>query len=248
MFDASFFDINNTLFDECRSKIDEHNKLSYKSVSLSSKTVSYTFIDNGYPTDAIAKEIAVFYELFATQKIQCIRLLNIIESLNYTYEDLQLHMERSDDALVKLLTSLSDTRVQLSDLHMRIYENINRQTNNFIEYIKSQDTDDLKPMIKTIFVCMTQDGIDSYMDIDVDMRVFIPIGTKIIKTMYDRINNDGLSGFVYRLSNKLKQKVLNMKLSSYETVFDMNRLQTFGIVPDDGPNCDLKYIAKKLLG
>jgi len=94
MFDTTNFDLNNTLIDECKKLIDEHNKLSYVPVSLQMETVLYTYISKSIPKDQLANELISFYEIFTYQMVVAYNLKQIIDSINYTHEDLILHIER----------------------------------------------------------------------------------------------------------------------------------------------------------
>jgi len=248
MFDTTNFDLNNTLIDECKKLIDEHNKLSYVPVSLQMETVLYTYISKSIPKDQLANELISFYEIFTYQMVVAYNLKQIIDSINYTHEDLILHIERSDDTILQLMTSLTGIRLKMMDYHTNILNNISKQTDIFIAYIASESVQNMSAFIDVVFICMLQNNIDQYIKIEPNSKYFIGIGAKIIEKLYYQINKSNLSAYTHSKINDLKQSILSTKTQLYTPFDSINKLQTFNLFPNDGNNMTIKEAMSKLFG
>jgi len=241
-----FFDLNSKLIEECQKLIAQHNNLSYKKVELNIPSISYSFISSKSVTDPTAITIIEFYEIFTSQMISISSLDNIIVSTLYTSEDLSLHIDRSEDSITAIFSSLINARAQLIELRTRLSDNIDRQTNKLIESIVV--VDDLRSVIDVIFICMNQTSLDRHITIAKDARFFIPIGMRIIEQLFDQITEKNMVEYIHQLGDKLKQVVLSMEPHYHEQLGSLNRLQTFGLVPDDGTNQNLREVIDTLLG
>jgi len=241
-----FFDLNTKLLEECKLLIKQHNDLSYRDVELYSPSIYYSFISSKSLKDTTAIEIAKFYESFTSQMISIDSLTHVIDLTLYTSDELSLHIDRSGDSIAMIFSSLIQARAQLIELHMRIVENINRQIDVLIESI--HHVEDLRSVIDTLFICMNQSKLGQHIIIKDDARFFISVGVRIIERLYNQIEEEHFIEYVNNLNNQLKQSILSTKIEYYKNSDSINRLQTFGLVPDDGPNYSLSSMVDKLFG
>ncbi len=248
MFDTTHFDLNETLFEESRKLIAEHNGISYTDVSLEMPSVVYTYISKKVPTDASSTELISFYELFTHQRITAYNIKRIIDSIDYSHEDLTLNIDRSDSGILQLMTSLTGIRLRLIDFHESIMANIDRQVDSFADYINTTTVSNLSVFIDAVFTCMTQDGLDKHVDIEPNSRYFLPVGARLIELLYAQIQASNLMDVVHAKTDMVKQSVLSVKQDMHAQFDVVNRLQTFNLYPGDGQNVDLKTALSMLFG
>ena len=251
MYEASRLKNNINIFDECKKLIVQHNDLSYKKVKLDVPSITYDMINNTKVKikDSCALDIIRFYEDYTSQIIMIKELKTIIDSVSYTNEDLMIHIDRSHDSIVQIFSALTETRRHLEECHERIIANVASDVDTFIEYIKSNigDSPDGDEIIDVVFKCMHQTNLAKKLNIDDLEPTFIDVGRRLIEVMYDKLHlsEDQLST-IRILVDELKRKILKVNLDSVHT--SINRLQRFGIVPDDGDNIGIREAMKKLLG
>ncbi len=248
MFDFTRLSINDSLITECTKLVVDHNKASYKKVALQIPTVEYRFIKSKESgSDDISKEIIAFYERYTTQMYAHILLKDIVKETEYTYDDVALHIDMSTDSIVKLLTNLEVTHTKLLEHTDSIKANADAAIGLFIDYLRGKlsSSNSISHIISTVFICMTQAGL-SKANVDESLRPFIPVGVRIIGLLHDlHLVTDADIQTIKLKADQLKQITLGAATDTNVTV---NRLQRFGIVPDNGPNQTLQQILKKLFG
>ena len=251
MFDAPHLKLNDKLIDESSKLVEEHNRLSYESVAFNNPSISFNTIKpkNVKITDKPSQEIIQFYETYTQQMIISAKLGSIIDSINYTNEDLAIHIDRSSDAIVQIFSSLTEVRHKLRDINDQVKSNISKDVALFVEYMNTlMSSHDVGAVVKTIFICMKQNGLLEKLGEAAKDRYFIYVGIKLIEMLY---KNSLLSAterqLILDLNRELKQDVLGVGSEIKETV-KMNYLQTFGIVPDEGTNTSLHDVIQKLFG
>ncbi len=246
MFDVSLYDLNETLIGECRKLIEEHNSQSYTKVSLSTPMIEFSFISNTKPDDIPSKELTIFYEQYTYQRVAIFNISNIIDSSDYSKEDLSLNIDRSEGSILQLMGSLTGIRMKMIEFKETMESNIEKQIINFIDYLKTLKIDNLRTFLETLFTCMVQIGIDQYVDIETDSHYFVSVGVKIIESFYESIKYNELTEFIRIKLNELKQIVLKIKPRAYGTYDSVNRFQTFNMSPNDGENVSLRQALKIL--
>lgn len=240
---------NYKLIKECIALLEEHNKLSYKNESLVLTPIEFAMIKpkHGTQKDSVSLKIIQFYEAYTSQMIVVSKLKKIIEAIAYTNEDLSLHIDRSQDSIVQIFSSLTKNRTQLIKKHTTILHNLEKETEVLIQQITSAltETTNLNEVISTIFVCMEQNGLPDEIRTE---RPFILVGSKLIESFHKSkkllITHTDL---IEELNGRLKKVVLNVSdVNRPEQT--LNRLQQFGIVPDEGDNTNLKALIHDLFG
>lgn len=248
MFEFTRLSINDSLIADCTKLVVDHNKASYKKVSLQPSTVEYRFIKSKESgSDDISKEIITFYERYATQMYTHILLKDIVKQTEYTYDDVALHIDMSSDSIVKLLTSLEVAHTTLLEHTNNIKANADAEIGLFVDYLRGKisSSSNIAAIVSTVFICMTQTGL-AKSNVDESLRPFIPVGVRIIGLLHDlQLLTDADVQSIKLKADLLKQATLN---ANTEPNVSVNRLQCFGIVPDDGPNQTLQQILKKLFG
>ncbi len=247
MFDNTSFELNDTILGECRKLISEHNKLSYVDISLDVSSISYSFISKSIPRDPLLMELVSFYEIFTFQRISAYSLKNAIDLMDYTHEDLAMHVERSEDSIIQLMSSITGIRARLLEYYDNINANIINQTNTFIDYISHTNIDDISQFIDIIFVCMRQEGIETNVNIEPGSHYFVNPGSRLIEVIYPQIFKANLTSYVHSKLNELKQFILITRPSLHGSFEAINKLQTFNLLPDDGANVDIKTAISILL-
>ena len=252
MFDSTYMNKNNKLIKECERLIEEHNKLSYQEVSLNIPLISFDDIKPKYYKykNVICKEIVQFYEKYAFQMIIVLKLKKIIESIQYTNEDLTLHIDRSSDSIIQLFSSLASIRFQLIESEDEMFKNISNDVEAFVKYFKSLLSPHihLDEVIEIIFICMKQKGLREKLGLDTSDRPFIHVGIKLIEILY-RSNMLSYKNIelIKAFNDDLKHAVLEVN-NTIQSMVSINRLQTFGLTPDEGNNCDIQTVINKLFG
>ncbi len=248
MFEHSKLNINETLIHDCAVLINEHNQRSYKKVSFQAPSVEYRFIKvKDIGKEPLSKEIISFYEAYSSQMYALHALKAVAKDTEYTYDDVALNIDMSSFSIVKLLSELEVAHTKLLEHIDNIEKNALSEISALEGYIKEVVTQDSNVMdiVSTVFVCMKQLGITKA-NIDESLRLFIPVGVRIISTLHElRLLSIDNIAFIKRQSDELKQIALSAAVSD---VTSINRLQQFGIVPDEGPNHPLQQILKTLFG
>lgn len=249
MFDTLHFEGNSDILQKCHKLVEEHNAISYKKVTFNPQTVEYRFITGSIKsTDPVSNLVVSCYESYSTQMYAIDQIKKIIDSTSYTNDNLSMNIDLSSDSIISLLSKLSFTHDKFLEYRDLLIANLYKQAEVCAEYIVSacSDKTDIKNVIDVIFVCMMQKGISHKIDVDEEIRPFISVGSKLIELLF---KNGKLSEELVldiRLKNdSFKQTILhNLKLQTQ----NINKLQTFGLVPDEGPNRHLSEIINTLFG
>ena len=254
MFEPAKLQINQTLFVEVEKQLVAHNEVSYKKLTLIVPEVDFQIVnhDRQKHSGSADVEIMTFFGKYVSQSIAIDKLEMIVQSMSYTNEELAIHIDRSHDAILKIFSSLVETKIRLTDLLEQIKLNLKSEEKSFVEYMKSlfasSEVDDIASSIKVIFKCMLSKGLQKSLRVDDCSRVFIEIGYGLIEAMYDaKALTADHRELIKTLNDELKQHVLQVTspVSSNQT---FTKLQTFGIVPDEGENVSLNTVMEKLLG
>lgn len=249
MFDPKHFDTNKTLLQECRKLIGDHNASSHAKVVFNEPTIEYRFISSSKTkSDPITDAIGSFYEQYTSQVYSTKILKTILGSTNYTSESLAMNIDLSSDSIMALLSKLSITREKLLECQARIVDNLHKQVDAFIQYIESsvsEDTD-VQNVIEVVFTCMAQKGLSNKVDVVEEDRPFIVVGSKIIEALVRRaLLTEELILLIKSKNDILKQTILH---NPSIQVHHVNKLQTFGLIPNEGPNKTLSEVMKDLFG
>ncbi len=247
MFDATLFKSNDALFEQCHAAIKQHNNISYQKVEFKLPTVEFKFISTLSPKDSLSKEIVMFYETYSAQMIASGAIKNIVGNINYTNEDLVLHIDRSEDSILQILSSLTKVRIELEELHARIMKNIISQSEQFIDYVSGVATNDYSELAQVVFICMEEKGLENKIETHGINNSFISVGVDILKRIQTNASPDVISA-IHTMNSKLKHVVLNARPALQEHIANINRLQTFGLVPDEGETKTLKECMHALYG
>ncbi len=245
MFDTTNFDLINTLIDKCHVLVKDHNKLSYTQLQLKPASVSYSYISKEIPKDSVALDIVAFYEIFTYQSIAIGKISMAISKMEYSYNDLMINLNRSDDSIIKTLSELTGIRQQLIDYTESISTILTKQTDIFIEYMRTQFPKNIQSVIDVVCICMLQKNLETSVDIDTVDKFFIPIGVRLIEGFSSQIFNDGLVEYVRQKINYVKQNILMVKQLGKSTNA-INRFQTFNIFPDEGRNVNIQTAMRVL--
>lgn len=252
MFDSNQINDNNKLIKECEKLIIDHNKISYKQVSLNIPSISFEMINPNFFkfNDPLSAEIIDMYENYLPQMIAVSKLKKIIDMIEYTNEDLSIHINQSSDSIVQIFSSLSHTRMKLIKLYDVMTQNLTIISNSFVNYFYKLITKDtnLAEIINTVFICMKQHGLSDKVGIDMNERYFIHIGIKLIGVLHkSNLLTSNHVDLIKTLNDDLKQVILSVDNRMHRNIA-FNRLQTFGLTPDEGSTFTLKYIIQKLFG
>ena len=250
MFELSNLKKNKKLIDDCAKLIEKHNQLSYQTVHFIAPSVNFDSIKPKRTSvnDHVSLEIIKFYEIYVSQMLTTTKLESIIDSINYTNEDLSIHIDRSTDSILQIFSSLAEIRYKLIDANQNINNNITLDVSLFVDHVKTLITDKsaIDEILSVIYICMKQDGLSDSKDFT--DRYFIYVGTKLIKMMHGKgIFTEKDIRHINDLNDDLKRVVLSAN-DNIKDVVKINSLQTFGLVPDEGPNVDLPNAMKRLLG
>lgn len=252
MSDAPRLKKNAKLISECATLLEEHNKLSYKEIFLITPTVEFNSIKpkGRSPKDPVSLSIISFYETYTSQMITIAMLKKIINDIAYTNEDLSLHIDRSQDSIIRIFSSLTKNRIEISNRHMTIIENLEEETKSFIDQTVSiiRDDTNIDEVISVIFICMEQAGLPIPIGYDPTERPFILVGSRLLAAFNEskQLATPQIN-VIRKLNSKLKQSILGAA-DKTESQLSINQLQRFGLVPDDMDNTSLKHAIDDLFG
>lgn len=248
MFDTLHFETNKTLIQEANKLISEHNTLSYKKANLLIQNVEYKFIRGAKSNNQLSDMLIAFYEEYSTQMYVFYQLKEIVDSTSYTTDSLAMNIDLSSDSIGLLLSKLSATRDKLEEITERILNNVHKQAEISCEYIAKtcDENTDIKNVLDVMFSCMIQTGLGSKIDVDESLCPFISVGAKLIELLfkYSKLTPSIVS-YIKQENDKLKQKILKISNIRHQK---LNKLQTFGLTPEEGPNITLADLIHKLFG
>lgn len=259
MFESPNFKTNIELLGDCAKLVEQHNRLSYQTLSLRVPAVAYSVISkqpDKKNRDPVSTDIISFYESYTGQMATAEKLRELIGTMVYTVDDLTIHIDLSTDSIMEILAALTDTRSKLEEKHARIIENISSATDSLISHIRDQfnDSTNYDNVITTVFTCMKQQGLGDKTDLNEHDHLFVPVGVRIIAEMHQtkRLTDQQIS-MIKSCNNEMKQVLLGVAQSDKQTAVQgdrarVNHLQTFGFVPSEGMNTNLDVVVGKLLG
>ncbi len=237
MFETQHFESNESLIEECSKLVAKHNELSYQKVKLRLPTIEYKDISKTKPRAEVANDVARFYQVYTAQTIITKELQTLIDSMTYTTDDLGIHIDLSTDSIITILAGLTEVRDRLTEYQQRISNNCDAAVSDLIQSMKEKSLDEssISELIDVTFNCMIHRGSGEYL--------FIPVGAEILSTVQSQFSEQQIQ-LVKASNNDVKQMLLQSK-SLKQLPF--NRLQRFGLLPDEGCNCDFARIIKNLL-
>lgn len=233
------FDLNEEVIKRCQNLIKEHNKISYKNVSLDKPVIEL----KQKPKDAVSASIKRFFEKYVSQMVVVSQLQNIVDSISYTHEDISIHIDRSSDTIAQLFSSLTKNRFALTKCSDEIKVNLNSIALAFLDEVESaiDSNSDLSETIEIIGACMSDSRNEG--------MLFLYMGYRLIESL---VKSNFLSSTqklrIQTLNDDLKNTVLGTMRGHVDEPVKVNRLQTFGLVPDEGPPIDFQSVAKQLFG
>lgn len=235
MFEAELFKVNDALIDKCRELIKEKDSNdTLKPLELN--PIEYK--KRQALKNAISLEIVEFFETYILQNRLCQDLSTRIESVDHISEDLSININRSEEVIQQIFSDLMSLKADLIDIRDRMLKNLSSERSDFAKYLFQafeQPANHLE-VINLTFELMTQE-----MD-------FIPAGVLIIDSLHKTGYLDESQHLLINdLNTKLKQSLLLERPTTHVPP-PFHRLQTFGIVPDEGENKPLATIIKELFG
>jgi len=237
MFDQSRLDANDNLIRDCTNLIKQHNALSYVQVSLNLTSIPITATHKSQ--DPVSLQIIDFYQKYMQQLTMTERIKVITDTIAHTHEDLALHIDRSSDGIVEIFSTLTKNRMKLLEHHETLVANLKSASQSFINYIPSVVSPSTKMMevIDLIFKLMTAHS------------EFIRTGSGLIESIYksNELSTDHLTS-IRELNSKLKHQLIESPPTLDTTKPTVNRLQTFGLTPNEGPNVSINEVLSQLFG
>lgn len=241
--------------DEIKKKalevIKSHNDLSYQQVSLILPTIPFDMHDK--LTDPISKDIVAFFKDRTAHRVLSINLNAVINSIEYTTGDLSMHIDRSDATIADILSDLIVHRMKLTKLHEELEVAMKLWISQFVELIVQTATADsnTNEIVRVLFACMGQRHLrQQFSDKGVDLsHDFIPVGLVILSAFSASFTeSDRL--LIRVLNRDLKNSVLRTDddVNNDESEKVINRLQTFGLAPDEEAPMSLSVAMKELFG
>lgn len=252
MFVSKDLDKNDKIINDCKKLIQEHNKLGFESYEFDDNLITFDHIKPKQfkYKDSISTTIITFFEQYVSQMSSTMRINHIIESTEYTNEDLSIHIDRSTDSILQIFSALSEKRLKLMNHYDDIIRNVQTASELFVQYVSSNMSEktNLEEVITVIFICMSQSvSIDKATDSS-DERPFIPIGIQLIRIIRaSKFLTPYHIEHIRNLNEGLKKDVLSSS-QRMQTSSRMNKLQRFNITPDEGPNQELSFVVEKLFG
>ena len=246
MYDLSYLKSNDKLIIQCQKLIDDHNKISYKKVEVVIPLITFDLVNlkRFKPKDPISLEIVNMFAKYVSQMIFLDRLDRIIESIQYTNEDLTIHFDRSTETVLQIFSSLASIRNQLISQYEQMLNNSKLEINAFISFITKLITQstNFNEVIQIIYTSMSLNGIEG------EYKPFLPIGIQLIDLLYkSNLLSTNQIFLIRSLNDELKKSILGGNNLLYSNV-KVNKLQIFGLLPDEGQNVSLPVAIDKLFG
>lgn len=248
MFNSKNFAQIKELVKQISTLISEHNKLSYKKLSFQTTSISYEFIrpkDHTHGTDPLSKDVMSFYENYSEVAYAIHDIENLLKEISYTPDDLAMKIDLSTDSIIDLAAKLMLQHDKILTAIQELKALTNRFANEFVDHLKLNNPKDITDFIKVIFICMRQEGLHKKLNINEKLRPFILIGSKLISVI------------TYLLSDEDKQLIETEMIRCKQVIFGINttpqslkvnKLQTFGLVPDEGSLQPLHLILNDVFG
>lgn len=191
----NLFDANNALIEKCKNEISKFNEFGFKSISISDTSIKNTKYKN---------DLSDLFNLYISQKQFTSSIFEIIDSLEYSIDDLSMAIDRSTDSITQIYSAMNERIALVKEYATRISNNLTA----IAETVPSFESSYLSQLYE-------------YME-NIE---FIPMGYEIIKKM--AISDPSK---LYSMNESLKHKLFNVDQDTNR----FNKLQTFNIVPDDG--------------
>jgi hypothetical protein len=212
--------------------IKNHNQVSYKKLVVDYETVKFK-------TNSI---ISDFMEQYLTLVNATTMIKNAYSMTNYSHDDIHMNVDRSIDYVIELFSTLSKVRDDMKK-HISLIEfNMDRCIDSYNGIIsadlKSLNDDDIIDFISKTYKQMKENN------------VFIEYGSRLISIIIRWIipqNKQNVLDHITDLNYQLK-KEMNKLDGILTKKVHTNRLQRFGLVPDEGTNESLSNVIKRLFG
>ena len=255
MFELTKLQINEELLKKVQNLIKTHNTNSYREVSLGVDIEHFVINKVKVVKDSACDELLEFYKIYMKQAVLISHLKEVIQSMSYTVTDLSIHIDRSQDSIVQILSSLSEIKKDLNNLLDEISLNHQLEEDLFIDYMKnlvsSIDSDSITNLITCIFKCIKGKGVISYFRSIDTMGTFMKIGYGIIAHLYKSnvLSNEQIV-LIRDMTDKYKTEVLGLTVKDTMPKSELNTmsLQSFGITPDETDNVSMSKVLEILLG
>jgi len=239
--------LNDPLLVACDKAIASHNKISYRAIKINAPFIEFKMISppRTKVTDSLALEIIQFYEKYSIQASVATQLREAIDSSLYTNDDLKMNIDRSEEGIIQILSTLTEYRMKLETYYEQIISNLSLAIKTLVEHVQStiNKKSNFDQLISTIYICMKQQGLKINLN-----RAFVAIGTDLLVIIHkSNFLTKKQIRHIYDLNQDLKYTILEGD-SIMQAKESMNLVQSFGIVPDEGPLHDLSSAVETLLG
>lgn len=210
-----------SIANECIKLINEQNADSYKII----KVPKLEIIKFNPSTNLLfTKQLLDFYQSFMPLVKFAHDIYYAIQSMDYSSEELSIHINRSPKFILDLEHKLAKRTAQLQRYTNQLKTNIDLIIKEYCDHIHTNINDKIvinDTSIELIYQCMEYDF------------KFIPYGTAIMVELFNsNLISDKHKVTISNLSNALKHKYLDVSKDSNELSNNNNcLLQTFNLVP-----------------
>lgn len=246
MFVSKDLSKNEKLIKDSSSVIDELRKLRFLKIDFNISSILFDHIKPKHfkVKDSISLEVIEFFEKYVSQVAFSQKIKNIIDSTDFTNEDISIQIDRSADTIIQIFSDLQEKRNKLIKYEDELSENAMLAITNFTKYISEQCSEktSLDEVMNVIFICMNASLEDS------SNMPFIPIGIQLITLFHkSKLLNKTHCEMINDLNKKLKKTILGSSKKMI-TPSCYNKLQRFNLTPDEGPNKSLGSVIEELFG
>lgn len=212
--------------------IKHHNEISYKTLPLEYDSVKFK----------TKSHISEFMEQYLSAQNALTVINNAFALTNYSHDDIQMNVDRSIDYIIELFGSLSKLRDQMTK-HISLVEfHMDRCIDSFMGItsleLKKFNDEELIEFIDKTYEQMNEQNL------------FIEYGSKLLSIMIRWLitsEKTQILEHITDLNYSLKKKITNRE-SIMTKMVHTNRLQRFGLVPDEGTNESFSNVIKRLFG
>lgn len=212
--------------------IKKHNDISYKKLNIEYENIKFK----------ASSIISEFMETYLSAVNATIMLKNAYSLTNYSHDDIHMNVDRSVDYVIELFSTLSKLRDDMKK-HISIIEfNMDRCIDSYIGII-SADLKKLNDDDVIVFIDKTYKQMKEH-------NVFIEYGSRLISIIIRWLipqNKQTVLDHISELNYQLKKEMNKLEGLTTKKVHT-NRLQRFGLVPDEGTNEPLSSVIKRLFG